>query len=376
MFTKPSRISLLLVILLVVLPLARSAAAFSSIYVFGDGVSTTTTNLPPISALPSALYYQNTNCNGRVWVEVLSRWHGLTYDVSKNVSYFGQDSVSLLTNISATGMFADGATAIVFVWCNNADFVNFATSNGPPYTAGNIPQWTEFSQASIMRHTQAISDLYNKGVRNLVMPNTVNIPATPEYIFPVNSDYEFFRNRIIEYNISFENTIKAHIAGLTGLTVYRPDTYGYFEQVRTNPAAFGLINPPGDPGTKSSNALDNEADKSLHGPGAQYIFWDFLHPTAKFQMNLAEFFQQIISPIKITSITRPGSNTQITVANVPLDRAGVIQGSAALVPPWQTNASILVPFSVGGSTTSSATFPAVGTKRFYRAGFPVVWTWP
>lgn len=365
------------VLLLLAFPASKAFASFSSIYVFGDGVSTTTTNLPPINAPSSVLYYQNTNCNGRVWVEVMSQWHGLAYDVSKNVSYFGQESVALLENVNSAGTFTDGATALVFVWCNNADFVEFyQAGNGPPYLPGDIPEWTTFNNASITRHTQAITTLYNKGVRNLVMPNAVNIPATPDFIFPNNSDYEFFRDRIIEYNTSFENTIKAHAATLPGLLVHRPNTYAFFEQVRENPSAYGLINPPGDPGTKTSNAIDSEEDLSFTGPGAQYIFWDYLHPTAKFQMQLAEFFQQIVSPIKITSITRPGSNTQITVANVPLGRAGEVQGSAALMPPWQTDASISVPFTVGGSTTSSVTFPAGGTKRFYRVGFPVVWTWP
>jgi phospholipase/lecithinase/hemolysin len=362
--------------LLLALPLARSSASFSSIYVFGDGVSSTTTNLLPVSRPPSPLYFENTNCNGRVWVEVLSRWYGLAYDVSKNISYFGQDSVALLTNVNApTTTFPDGATAIVFVWCNNADFVLFSGANEPPYSSNNIPQWTAFSQASITRHTQAITALYNKGIRNLVMPNAVNIPATPEYLIPLG-DYEFFRDQIIAYNISFENAIKAHIKSLSGLTVYRPDTYGFFEQVRENPAAFGLINPPGMPGTRSSDALASEDDLSLNGPGAQYIFWDYLHPTAKFQMHLAEFFKQLISPVKITNITRPGSNAQITIANVPLGRAGAVQGSDTLAPPWLTDAAVNVPFTVGGSTTTSVTFPAAGTKRFYRVGFPVVWTWP
>lgn len=377
MHTKFFQTTLGAVLLLFALPASRAVASFSSIYVFGDGASTTTTNLTPINAPPSVLYYEQTNCNGRVWVQVMSQWQGLSYDVSKNVSYFGQTSSELLTNIAKPSLVAIESTALVFVWCNNADFVLFfEDGNGPPYSSGNIPAWTTFSNASITRHTQAMTALYNKGARTLVMPNAVNIPATPEYSFANNSEYEFFRNRIIEYNTSFENTIKAHAATLPGLLVYRPDTYTFFEQVRENPGAYGLINPPGFPGTKTTDALTNEGDKSLNGPGAQYIFWDYIHPTAKFQMQLAEFFKQIVSPVKVTNITRPGSNTQITIANVPLGRAGSVEGSAALAPPWQADAPVSVPFTVGGSTTSSVTFPAIGTKRFYRVGFPVVWTWP
>ncbi|OYV07059.1 MAG: hypothetical protein CFE26_03060, partial [Verrucomicrobiales bacterium VVV1] len=58
--------------------------AFSSLYVFGDGVCTTTDN-----ASGANYFYGNRYCNGRVWVEVLAQWQGLAYDSAKNKSFFG-----------------------------------------------------------------------------------------------------------------------------------------------------------------------------------------------------------------------------------------------------------------------------------------------
>ncbi len=72
-----------------------ASAAFSSLYVFGDALSTTTGNNPP-----SSDYYGQRDSNGRVWVEVLAQRQGLTYDASKNDSYYDHNSAVLLTEIN------------------------------------------------------------------------------------------------------------------------------------------------------------------------------------------------------------------------------------------------------------------------------------
>ena len=61
-------------------------AAFTSLYVFGDGISTTTNG-------PGGIYYYGRRySNGRVWVELLAEWQGLAYDANKNWSYYGHFS--------------------------------------------------------------------------------------------------------------------------------------------------------------------------------------------------------------------------------------------------------------------------------------------
>lgn len=56
--------------------------------------------------------------------------------------------------------------------------------------------------------------------------------------------------------------------------------------------------------------------------------------------------------------------------------AGSVQGCADMQSTWQQDAAISEPFVAGGNTTQTITFPSSGPKRFYRVGFPVVWTWP
>ncbi len=99
---------------LAVLP---AQAAFSSLYVFGDGVSTTTASPPG-----GALYYENTYSNGRVWVQVLAERQGLAYYDSKNVSYFGHYSSLLVGSVNAFSA-TDASNSLFVVWVSDADFV-------------------------------------------------------------------------------------------------------------------------------------------------------------------------------------------------------------------------------------------------------------
>jgi phospholipase/lecithinase/hemolysin len=355
---------LLLALLLVFLPLPQASASFTSLFVFGDGVCTTTDNSPG-----SALYHGNRYCNGRVWVEVLAQWQGLAYEPAKNNSFFGHDSEALVNSVNAFVAPADVATALFVVWCNDADFVNFLNDLSPPY--GNVSPWTSKIDAAIARHTSAVSTLYTKGVRTIVMPKAVNIVATPFYNELAAADRTFVRLRVIDFNGKFETAMADLAATKPGLIIHRPDTFAFFEQVLANPGAFELVNPLPD-----NAAVLAPINHALTGPGASYIFWDDLHPTAKFQMHLAAFVQQIISPPKVNSVSLSGGNAQLQVANIPLGRGGVVQGSSNLQPPWSQDSAFTVPFVAGASTTSTVSFPASGPQRFYRVGFPVVWTWP
>lgn len=347
-------------------------AGFSYIYVFGDGVSNTN-NVPTGSALN---YYENRYCNGKVFVEVLSGWQGVTFDPTKNVSNFENDSFTLLASITSLNLSAltpqQRADSLFIIWVNNADYVNFTGVEPLPWTSP-VP-WSEMASDSILNHETAIASLYEKGARKIVMPNAVDIMNVPLFnAFRISNptDSALARQRIIAYNQQFKTAMNGAMVGKPGLQIILPDTFAFFEQVLANPGAFGMVNF----NDLNAGGIDSE-DPALNGAGAQYVFWDDYHPTAKFQIHLAAFIQQCISPIKVNSISRSSVSVQMQLANVPLGRVGSILGSPDLQPPWVQDVSINEPFVEGGSTTKTYTFPANGSKRFYRAAFPVVWTWP
>lgn len=354
----PTVLSALLALLL----LSRASASFSSMYVFGDGVSATNDPTTPVS---DPLLYGRRNCNGRVWVEVLWQWQGHAFDDAKNRSSFGNISEDVVADTVSFTPTGDMGTAMFVIWCANADFVEFF------YT--DSPAWTAFINGSISRHVQAVSNLYAKGARTFVMPNAVDIMATPNFNDYDASEKALVRQKVIEFNTAFKTAMEelASSPSKPGIRIHLPDAFGFFEQVRANPGSYGLI----DPIPFNAGSYDAPSP-SLNGNGSNYIFWDLYHPTAKFQMHLAAFFQQLVFPPKVTSVLVSGGNTQLQVADIPLGREGIVQGSANLQPPWTQDTMFTVPFVVGGSTTSTVSFPVSGPQRFYRVGFPVVWTWP
>lgn len=355
-------ISQLLALMLAFVSLPRASAGFSSIYVFGDGVCTTTDNSTTTG------YYDQSYCNGKVWVESVSKWQGVTYSAAKNLSYYGHNSIDLKANATAFVAPADVSTSLFFIWCNNADFVDFV---GDLDTFGPVAPWTASMTQSIVDHSAAITTLYDKEVRLIVAPNAVDVMEIPNFVASDPSDRTYVRNRVIEYNVMFKSAMSNLMASKPGLKILYADAFGFFDQVISDPASYGLVNP-----VPNNAGLIDSGDSALNGPGASYVFWDQFHPTAKFQMHLADFFQKIVSPVKVNSIACVGGNVQLQIANVPLGRAGSIQGGSNLQPPWSTELSIDEPFVSGGTTTKDYSFPTSGSKRFYRVGFPVVWTWP
>jgi len=373
MKTSTSKIGTLAGVLLFILAALPATASFTSLYCFGDGVCTTTHPHQPAN---QPLYHEGRFCNGRVWVELLTNWQGLPYDPAKNDSDFGHDSVKLLAFANAfddTFPAPDAATSLVIVWAANADMVEFLSKQPPlGYDEGNIPAWTTLITEAITRHEQAVTTLYNKGVRTLIMPSAADVTQTP--LYSTHPHRLFVRDRAIQYNAALAAAIASLSGSLTGLTIHHPDVFGFVDQVVADPSDFGMVNPTGPTGTQGG-VLAQTPPYSFRGPEADYVFWDFWHPTAKFQMYLADFVQHMIWPVQITDINTVDANTQLHIENIPQERQGYVDSRAGLVGPWGEDVSIFEPLGTG-SSSRMVPAPKDGSTRFYRARFPVVWTWP
>ena len=340
-------------------------AAFTSFYVFGDGVCTTTNN-----SFPGTNYYGLRRTNGRVWVEVLAQWQGLAYDSNKNWSYYGQDSAILVTNVSNFTAPSDANTALFAIWVNDADFVD-DMGKYTPYASNNLAAWTNAINRSLTNHFKVITNLYYaKGVRTLVMPNAVDITEIPQYDLNPAPARSFVRQRVVSFNSAFTALLSNTVASLPGLTIYEPDVFSLLDNVVTNSAYYGLTNALYNGASTDVVEDDTLKDKSLNGPGANYIFWDATDPTAKLHMVIANAAQQLMSPVQITKITALSGSNQLDVVNVPVGRAGFVDGSADLLT-WTAAQSTDTNNAIQSIFVSTS-----GPQQFYRLRFPLVWTWP
>lgn len=344
--------------------LITARAGFNSLYVFGDGLSTTTNN---IQSFPlSTNYYGYRYSNGRVWVEVLAQRQGILYESNKNWSYFDCGSGDVVTNVGLFNPPASATNALFVVWVNNVDLYDEALKNNT-----DLAEWTGAINRSQTNHLKAITNLYfAKGMRTLIAPNAADISKVP--FFNADARTNFIRQRCIDYNVAFSNTISRARVLCPNLKIYVPDIFALVDDVLAHAANYGLTN-----SLKSGLSIDALSDPALlnvspNGPGASHIFWDYLDPSARFHAVIADVAQQMISPVQLAGLVPVNTSNRLDILSVPVGLGGTVLFATNLVPTnWLTNStfsSLTVTQSVFVSPTNS--------QRFYRLKFPWQWTWP
>ncbi len=356
--------------------LAVSAhAGFSSIYIFGDSTSTTTSNTAPN-------YYGKRNSNGRCWVEVLAERQGLGANSltstnwnfsTNNRSGFGENSAVLVASVNNFNPPAGATNALFAVWVCNADFADDLAnlSGGAP---GNLVAWTNSMNQHLTNHVRAITNLYAKGMRTLVAPNAVDLLKVPQYSSYANAaNRTFIRQRIIDFNNAYSNRLTQVEAANPGLNIVTVDIFSLFEDIVVSASKYGLTNVV-DFYTNSISVLENLPPGSwaLNGPGTNYVWWGPNSPSARFHEVIADTAQQLLSPVNLASLTPVNTSNQLQLANAPVGMNGIVQFVNDITQTnWQTNSI----FNVSNQTQTTFVIPT-NSIRFYRVKFPWQWTWP
>lgn len=361
------------VVLFLATGFSSAQPVFTSLHVFGDSASSTTDG-------PSTAYYYNRHrSNGRMWVEVLAQWQGLSFDATNdNHSYWEHYSWILTNDVNAYSAPGDVGTALFVVWVNNADmYTNIISSPEYIYDDSVLAFWTNANNRWISNHFAVISNLYSKGVRTLLMPNAVDLTKTPNFAPGLTStERDWIRLRTIEFNNGFSTMLSNAVQSFTNLTIYSSDIFTLFDDVLSYPTNYGMINP----GIGALND-DSLGDYSLNGPGADYVFWDHIHPTAKFQRLFAEAARELIWPMEIQSIASVDGTNWLSVVNVPIGRSeeeigvadeeqGEVRGSTNLID-W----SSILSFD-RTNTTQTISVPVSGPMELYRLQVSSDWIWP
>jgi phospholipase/lecithinase/hemolysin len=365
-------------------------AAFTSLYVFGDGISTTTNNT---SGLP--FYYGKRFSNGRVWVEVLAQRQGLTYNSNQNWSAFANYSINVVTTVGNFNA-SDASNALFVLWVNNADLWY------PAYYDGTtMSQWTSAINQSQTNHFKIVTNLYAKGARTLIMPNAVDLSTIPQFNASPNAN--FIHLRCLDYNVAFSNTLNRIRASCPNLVLYTPDFFTLLTNILAHPANYGMTNALG--AGLSIDAVDavnyGFPSAATNGFGTNFIFWDPTDPTAMVHMWMANTVQQLISPVRISQLLVFNGSNRLDVANMPVGLNGFVDGCTNLSSGnWTTNASFSstnttqsIFVLVSGTSQNELSFspndgpmppgggwgtntPFVATLQLYRLCFPYSWTWP
>jgi phospholipase/lecithinase/hemolysin len=246
---------------------------------------------------------------------------------------------------------------------------------GTIYPSTNIVTWTNAINQSLTNHYMAVTNLYAKGVRTLIMPNAVDITEVPQYDSLIMSSpavRNFIRQQVVNFNTAFVATLNRAKTNCPSLAIYVPNFFDLLDNVLTNAAAYGLTNALSS--GVSIDALDDSSlnNKALNGSGTNYIFWDRTDPTAKLHAVLADIAEQLISPAQITNLTLLNGNSQLGVASLPIGLNGFVDGTANLAPANWTSVTNVV----STNATQTIIVPVSGPMQFYRLHFPYAWSWP
>ncbi|HSY18011.1 MAG TPA: SGNH/GDSL hydrolase family protein [Candidatus Acidoferrales bacterium] len=366
-------------------------AAFSSIYVFGDSVSTTTTN--QYADTHPTEYYGKRYCNGRAWVEVLAQRQGLGANStsnsiwaysSNNLSFYGHYSPLLVTNVNKFTAPANASNCLFVVWVCNADFVgdvsdpNVGAPGGTFSNGTNLLVWTTNINLHLTNHFKAITNLYGKGMRTLVAPNAVNIMLAPQFNQNSDTNYKaFVRQRIVSFNAAYATMMQQLQATSLGLKIYVPDMFGIFDAAVTNAAAYGLTNAlysgqPIDVIEASSPVVGLLPNANTNGLGTNYVFWDPVSPSARTHELFADVAQQALSPVDLADMAQVNTSNRLDIVNVPVGLNGTVLYATNLTQPvWLTNST----FS-SLTLTQSVFVTPTNAQRFYQLKLPYAWTWP
>jgi phospholipase/lecithinase/hemolysin len=340
---------------------SSAPAAFTALYAFGDGTCTTTSN-----TTGGSLYYGDSYSNGRIWIQVLAERLGLTYVASNNVSYYGQYSINLVTNVTSFIAPTNASNCLFIVWVSDADLVSGMQKINPLYDTN---QWATLLNQSLTNQLKSLQILYNKGVRTLVLPNAVDITEVPLYNTTATSTRSVIRAQITNFNANFAAALTSFAATNSGLKIYSPDIFSLLDNVLTNAATYGLTNVLS--GGLSIDAQENQ-QYAFTGPGENYIFWDPTDPTARFHEVIADYIQQLVSPAQINWVTPLGNSNRLDVINFPAGLNGFVDGTTNLA---STNWQPVMSFTNAG-TTQTLYVTNSGPEHYYRLRFPYAWYWP
>lgn len=372
---KPS-IRWTLVVILLGLSVWPVSAAFTSFHVFGDSLSTTAGSPPPA---PAQYFYGKRYSNGRVWVEVLAQMEGLPFDPTNGNphSYFGNTSSNLLTQINTYTPPSDASNALVVIWVNNADLFFPATATTP-----SLADFTNAINFGLTNQFKAITNLYAKGIRTLVMPNVVDISTIPQFNNDT-TDKSLFHQAATNYNAAFYDMLSVARTNCPSLNIVVPDFFNLLTDLLAHSANYGVTNTLYDQGNGplSIDAVTYFAGilnqtLTLNGKGTNFIFWDPTDPTAKVHYIMASVAQQMIAPMRIAKLTPFSGSNRLDLVNVPvytnvpmnglvLSRTNLVLGS------WATSLA----FSAT-NLAQSVWVTNAGPRLFYKLAFPYAWAWP
>ena len=262
--------------------MVSTAPAFDALYAFGDSL-TDTGNEP---AEP-VLHYEGRWSNGPLWVEYLSERLGFPYDSTNNHARSGAQCDDTFGQVRRFDPPSDLSNSLCVVWAGGNDFLQEYDKHWFD-DAG----WDEQTAYSVSAVSNAVVALHAKGAKFVLVPNTVDVTQIPTINYLPDFVRDYLRGKVRLFNTRLEGALAAIEIQLPDLHLYRCDVFTKLNWLLSHAKAYGYTE-------KNIDALADLTllDKSFDGPGANYMFWDPVHPTTKAHAIVADWFHARVAPL-------------------------------------------------------------------------------
>lgn len=287
--------------------------SFTAVYAFGDSLTDTGRNPPTESG-----YYDGRYSNGPLWIEYLSAMLGIPYNSTNNLAYSGSQTSDLSSQIAAMPTPANPQSTLFAVWSGGNDFLQNLSANEE-----NNAAWSVTISNAVLNITNAVATLYIDGAREVLVGNLPDLGQIPE-LSEEGTFTNYIDTQVQLFNGSLGTAITNLMQGSPGLRIYLMNANQELTNVYDSPATYGFT-------VVSIGALQdpNLTDKSFTGAGADYLFWDPIHPTTKMHGMIGTLAYGLVGVGLNLAGSAPGLN--LTVSNLYPGFQYSIQGSANLL---------------------------------------------
>jgi phospholipase/lecithinase/hemolysin len=283
---------------IVVLAAAGGALAhpFDSVVSFGDSLSDTTNNPA------TGDYWEGRWSNGPLWDEQLASNSVATLF---DFAYSGSQTSDLSNQVAAAVARTWNDTNTLFtVWSGANDFFDNAAANG-----FNQGSWDDTIARGVANIAQAVSTLGSNGARYVLVFDLPDLSRLPAVL--TNAELSSERSTILElvneFNTQLVDALRTVEEENPNLRLKYIDDFSLLDTIIANPTAYGFT-------VVTNGALAVLGDPAFDGPGADYLFWDAVHPTTKGHGLIAQLAGGTLTQFPPSLLTGP-SNQIVAVGD-------------------------------------------------------------
>jgi phospholipase/lecithinase/hemolysin len=292
-----------------------AAAAYTSIFAFGDSLSDAG-NLFSESGntIPLAYYVGGHFSNGPTWVEDLSQMLGLgvmkpflTSNTGTNYAFGGaQTGITDINPFDPSSPFhidlPDQIAAFNLVDPNPVKGALYTLDIGANDIMNALEAFSEnkisFDEVeTVVGQAEAntidsVKSLVKLGAQSLLFYEVPNLGLTPRF------DGTALQGKASDLTTSFNAEVLKGLAGLKsdGLKIFTLDTYDLLDEIKADPSEFGFTNVTA-PCWTGDFTNPNSGTLCSPDPSDQdkFLFWDEVHPTEAGHLWAAEFAAEALA---------------------------------------------------------------------------------